>query len=139
MKRAITILLIVAAIGAGAGAYYVRHSGVEVNVNTTPISRGDIVDAVAATGALQAVISVAVGSQVSGNIVWLGADFNSIVHKNQVIAKIDPTLFEGQVAQSSANLADAKALLSKDQVTLQYQQLTNRRDQDLRQRGIISQ
>jgi HlyD family secretion protein len=139
MRRAITVLLIVAAIGAGAGAIYVRRGGAEVGVNTAPVSRGDVVDAVSATGALQAVISVAVGSQVSGNIVWLGADFNSIVKKGQVIAKIDPTLFQGQVAQTTANLANAKAQLGKDQVNLQFQQLTYKRDQDLRQRGIIAQ
>ena len=76
MKGAIIVLLIVAAIGAGVGAYYVTHTGTEPNVSTSAVSRGEIVDAVSATGALQAVISVAVGSQVSGNIVWLGADFN---------------------------------------------------------------
>jgi HlyD family secretion protein len=139
MRRAITVLLIVAAIGAGAGAIYIRRGSAEINVITAPVSRGDLVDAVAATGTLQAVISVTVGSQVSGNIVWLGADFNSIVKKDQVIAKIDPTLFQGQVAQTSANLANAKAQLGKDQVNLQYLQLTYKRDQDLRQRGIISQ
>src|SRR5215831_17731378 len=129
MKRGITVLLLIAAIGAGAGAYYVKHNTVEPTASTMPISRGDVTDAVAATGTLQAVISVAVGSQVSGNIVWLGADFNSIVHKGQVIAKIDPTLFEGQVAQTSATLANAKAMLAKDLVNLQFQQLTFKRDQ----------
>lgn len=139
MKRAITVLLLIAAIGAGGGAYYVRHSGPDVSVSTAQVTRGDIVDSVAATGALQAVISVTVGSQVSGNIAWLGADFNSIVHKDQVIAKIDPTLFEGQVLQTTANLANAKAQLGKDQVNLTYQKLTYQRNLDLRQRGIISQ
>src|SRR5262249_28647950 len=67
------------------------------------------------------------------------ADFNSIVHKGQVIAKIDPTLFEGQVAQTSATLANAKAMLAKDLVNLQFQQLTYKRDQDLQARGIIAQ
>src|SRR5579871_649028 len=139
MKRAIIVLLLVAAIGAGTGAYYIHRGGPEVQVSTATLTRGDIIDAVAATGTLQAVISVAVGSQVSGNIVWLGADFNSIVHKDQVIAKIDPTLFEGQVAQNTANLANQKAQLGKDQVTLAYQKVTLQRDQDLRTKGIISQ
>ncbi|HWW85281.1 MAG TPA: hypothetical protein VNZ26_16845, partial [Vicinamibacterales bacterium] len=67
MKRAITILLLIAAIGAGGGAYYVRHSGSEVGFATLPVTRGEIIDAVAATGTLQAVVSVTVGSQVSGN------------------------------------------------------------------------
>jgi HlyD family secretion protein len=139
MKRAIIVLLIIAAIGAGAGAYYVRHNGTEINVLTAPIARGDVIDAVASTGTLQAVISVTVGSRVSGNIEWLGADFNSIVKKGQVIARLDPTLFQAQVAQSAANLANVKAQLGKDQVNLTYQKLTAQRDQDLRQRGIITQ
>src|SRR5581483_5938175 len=139
MKRAIIVLLLVAAIGAGAGAYYLRRGGPEVQVQTATLSRGDIIDAVAATGTLQAVISVTVGSQVSGNIAWLGADFNSIVHKDQVIAKIDPTLFEGTVAQAKANLANNQSQLAKDQVSLAYLNVTLTRDKDLRTRGIISQ
>jgi HlyD family secretion protein len=81
MKRALIGLLIVAAVGAGAGAYYVRRGGSEIQITTAPITRGDIVDTVGATGTLQAVTTVQVGSQVSGNISWLGADFNSIVRK----------------------------------------------------------
>jgi HlyD family secretion protein len=139
MKRAIIILLFIAAIGAGAGAYYVTHTGTEINVLSTPITRGDVIDAVASTGTLQAVISVTVGSRVSGNIEWLGADFNSIVKKDQVIARLDPTLFQAQVAQATASLANNKAQLGKDEVNLAYQKLTLQRDQDLRQRGIITQ
>jgi len=140
MKKALLGLVIVAVAGGSAYAYYnYRKGGAKPTVSTAPVSRGDIVDTVAATGTLQAVISVSVGSQVSGNIVWLGADFNSIVHNDQVIAKIDPTLFQGQVAQNTATLANAKAQVGKDQVNLEYQQLTYKRNLDLRQKGIISQ
>src|SRR3989440_1526909 len=118
MKRAISVLLIIAAIGAGAGAYYIRRGGTEVQVNTAPITRGDIVDTVGATGTLQAVTTVQVGSQVSGNIQWLGADFNSIVKKGQVIARLDPSLFEAQVQQASANLNQTRANLTKAQSDL---------------------
>jgi HlyD family secretion protein len=113
MKRALIVLLIVAAIGAGAGAYYYRRSGPEVQVQTSPITRGDIVDSVGATGTLQAVTTVQVGSQVSGNIQWLGADFNSIVKKGQVIARLDPSLFEAQLQQANANLNQTRANLTK--------------------------
>ena len=71
MKRALIGLLIVLAIGAGAGAYYIRRSVPEIQVNTSPITRGDIVDTVGASGTLQAVTTVQVGSQVSGNIQYL--------------------------------------------------------------------
>ena len=119
MKRAIGVLLIVAAIGAGVGAYYFKRNGTEIQVNTAPISRGDIVDTVGATGTLQAVTTVQVGSQVSGNISWLGADFNSIVKKGQVIAKLDPSLFEAQLQQTTANLNQARANLAKAQSDLE--------------------
>jgi HlyD family secretion protein len=118
MKRALIGLLIVLAIGAGAGAYYIRRGGPEIAVTTAPISRGDIVDTVGATGTLQAVNTVQVGSQVSGNIEWLGADFNSIVKKGQVIARLDPSLIAAQLEQARANLAQARANLTKAQSDL---------------------
>ena len=118
MKRALIGLLIVGAIGAGAGAYYIRRGGPEVQVNTAPITRGDIIDSVGATGTLQAVTTVQVGSQVSGNISWLGADFNSIVKKGQVIARLDPSLFEAQLQQAKATLGQSQASLAKAQSDL---------------------
>jgi HlyD family secretion protein len=146
MKRAIIILVLLAVVGAGAGAYYISHNGQQISVQTAPISRGDIIDAVASTGTLQPVISVTVGSQVSGNIAWLGADFNSIVKKGQVIAKLDPTLFESQVAQakaqlsqSKASLEQAKAQLVKDTANASYQKVTYERNRDLQKQSLISQ
>src|SRR3954470_5725809 len=118
MKRAIIILLLIAAVGAGAGAYYMRRNSGEVQVNTLPVTRGEIIDTVGSTGTLQAVTTVQVGSQVSGNISWLGADFNSIVKKGQVIARLDPSLFEAQLQQTKANLSQAKANVSKAQSDL---------------------
>ncbi|MCU1386076.1 MAG: hypothetical protein JWL71_4773 [Acidobacteria bacterium] len=119
MKRAIIGLLIVLAIGAGAGAYYIRRGAPEIQVNTSPITRGDIVDTVGASGTLQAVTTVQVGSQVSGNISFLGADFNSIVKKGQVIARLDPSLFDAQLQQARANLQQTRANLEKAQSDLE--------------------
>jgi HlyD family secretion protein len=145
MKRAIIVLLIIAALGAGAGWYYMTHSGPQIAVATAPITRADVIDAVASTGTLTPVISVTVGSQVSGSIGWLGADFNSIVKKNQIIAKLDPTLFEAavaqakaQVAQSEANHSNTKAQLIKDQANLAYQTVTYKRDTELSKRNLIT-
>ncbi len=109
MKRAIIVLVIIAAIGGGAAAYYMRKGGPEVTVNTSPVTRGDIVDTVPSTGTLQAVTTVQVGSQVSGTIQEMHADFNSIVRKGQVIAKLDPSLLDAQLNQSKANLAQTRA------------------------------
>src|SRR6186997_2996463 len=119
MKRALIGLLIVAAVGAGVGAYYARRGGSEIQITTAPVTRGDITDTVGATGTLQAVTTVQVGSQVSGNISWLGADFNSIVKKGQVIARLDPSLFDAQLQQTRANLSQSKANLTKAQSDLE--------------------
>lgn len=76
---------------------------------TERVQQGDIQDVVQATGTINAVTTVQVGSQVSGTIQTLYADFNSHVKKGQVIAKIDPSLFHGAVLQAKADLADAQA------------------------------
>src|SRR5262245_37489831 len=119
MKRAITVVVLLAVVGAGVGAWYYRSGDTEVQVNTAPLTRGDIVDTVGATGTLQAVTTVQVGSQVSGNISWLGADFNSIVKKGQVIARLDASLFDAQLKQVQANLTQARANLSRAQSELE--------------------
>ena len=141
MKRALIVLLIVAAVGAGAGAYYIRRGGPEIQVNTAPITRGDIVDTVGATGTLQAVTTVQVGSQVSGNIQWLGADFNSIVKKGQVIARLDPSLFEAQLQQARANLTQTRANLTKAQSDLERTkvQLTDAQQKYARAKELAAQ
>ena len=146
MKRAVTVLVIIAAIGAGAGAYYIRRGAPDVQVQTSPISRGDIIDTVGATGTLQAVTTVQVGSQVSGNIAWLGADFNSIVRKGQVIARLDPSLFEAQLQQARANLSQTQANLTKAEsdleqrkVQLQDAQQKYTRAKELAARSLLPQ
>ena len=146
MKRVLIGLLIVAAIGAGAGAYYKFRNGQEVQVQTSPVTRGEIVDTVGASGTLQAVTTVQVGSQVSGNIQWLGADFNTIVKKGQVIARLDPSLFEAQLQQTNANLNQSRANLTKAQSELERTkvQLTDAqqkytRAKELSERSLLPQ
>jgi len=78
---------------------------------TAKVERGDIHDVVEATGTINAVITVQVGSQVSGVIAKLFVDFNSRVHKGDLIALIDPALFQGAVQQADADLNSAKANL----------------------------
>src|SRR5947209_989490 len=146
MKRALIGLLIVAAVGAGVGAYYIKRGGPEPQIVTSPITRGDIVDTVGATGTLQAVPTVQVGSQVSGNIAWLGADFNSIVRKGQVIARLDASLFEAQLQQARANLSQTQANLTKAEsdleqrkVQLQDAQQKYTRAKELAARSLLPQ
>ena len=89
---------------------------------TTPIARGNIVQHVTASGSLSAVVSVDVGSQVSGKIVALYVDFNSPVKKGQLVAEIDPTVYEAALRQAEGELASAQA-----DVTLKRQNLERKK------------
>ena len=118
MKKLIVILVVLAAVGVGAGAYYRSRTLPEPKVTTMPISRGDVVDAVAATGTLEAVETVDVGTQVSGTVQELYADFNSIVRKGQIIARLDPSLIQTQLEQQKANVTRSEADLERLKVAL---------------------
>src|SRR5229473_5114686 len=86
---------------------------------TAKVERGDIKDVVESTGTINAVITVQVGSQVSGTISKLNADFNSRVHKGDVVALIDPALFQGALLQATADLENAKANLAAARANLE--------------------
>ncbi|HXH37473.1 MAG TPA: efflux RND transporter periplasmic adaptor subunit [Thermoanaerobaculia bacterium] len=101
----IAVVLILALLAASA---LVRR-GDTTQYITAKVQEGEIRDAVEASGTVNAVINVQVGSQVSGTIAKLNADFNSRVHKDQIIAEIDPRLFDGALLQASADLQNAKA------------------------------
>jgi HlyD family secretion protein len=110
------------------------------------IERGDIDDVVEATGTINAVITVQVGSQVSGTIAKLNVDFNSRVHKGEVIALIDPALFQGALLQASADLENAKANLTaakanveKSQAALVQTKADYERAVRLTQENVMSQ
>jgi HlyD family secretion protein len=109
-KRILVIILLVAAVGIFA-AFNLRGKG-PVQYYTAPVETGEIKQVVEATGTINAVITVQVGSQVSGTISKLYVDFNSHVKKGQLIAQIDPPLFEGALSQSRADLENAKANLA---------------------------
>src|SRR5882672_587474 len=81
----------------------------QVHHFTAKVTRGDIHDVVEATGTINSVITVQVGSQVSGTIAKLNADFNSRVRKGDVVALIDPALFKGALLQTTADLKNAEA------------------------------
>ena len=137
MKKLIVIIVVLVGVGAGAGAYYIRKGGPEPQVTTLQISRGDIVDTVGATGTLEAVTTVQVGTQVSGTVQELYADFNSIVRKGQVIARLDPSLIQTQIEQQRANVARSQADLERLKVTLADTQQKLRRAEDLAKRQLI--
>jgi HlyD family secretion protein len=102
-------ILIGAAILAGLFAAFGLNRSAQAQHFTAKVERGDIHDVVDATGTINAVITVQVGSQVSGTIAKLNVDFNSRVHKGDIVALIDPALFQGALLQASADLDNAKA------------------------------
>ncbi len=100
-------------------AFIVRQcrTGGAANYQTATVTRGPITQAVTATGTLNPVVNVQVGSQVSGNIAKLFADFNSQVKAGEVVAQIDPAIFQATVTQAEGDLASAKAALELAKVT----------------------
>ncbi len=134
-------------VGAGVAAIALtvlfglrqRGRGGSVHFNTTPVQRGRIVARVTATGTLSALVTVQVGAQVSGRIQELKADFNSIVKKGQVIAKIDPQLFQAAVEQARANLLEAQGNLSKAKVQALDAQRQYTRTQSLKAKDLVAQ
>ncbi|HEX4406372.1 MAG TPA: efflux RND transporter periplasmic adaptor subunit, partial [Polyangia bacterium] len=107
-----TIVLVGAAVLAGGVWAWRRANTVPpVTFRLARVDRGSVEATVTATGAINAVVTVQVGSLVSGTISKLGADFNSAVTENQIIAQIDPTRFKAAVAQADAALKSAEAAL----------------------------
>jgi HlyD family secretion protein len=138
MKKLIpwaTLLLLVAA-GLGYWRYRVTHRAPEVQYKTAPLERRLITGRVTASGTLSAIVTVQVGTQVSGRIQKLYADFNSQVTKGQLVAKIDPQLFEATVQQAQANHLSAQAGVATAEATARnadktYARVKALRDQDL--------
>ena len=132
------ILWIVAVGALVAGGFYVTRTPEGPGLTTQTIGRGDIVDAVGATGTIEAVTTVQVGTQVSGTIQALYADFNATVHKGQVIARLDESLFATQVEQARASLIRAEA--DRDRLQLSAEDARRKLDQARRLAagGLIS-
>lgn len=109
-------------IAAAAGSYSLMRGRNTEHYRTAAISRGDLLQTVSATGNPNAVVTVQVGTQVSGNIQSLYADFNSKVTKGQLIARIDPTMFEARVQQAQATLEASKVAVVNAQAQIQARQ-----------------
>lgn len=120
MKRLISIAVVAAVLGVGIwGYFYAQARGNAPKYRTAPVERGPITAAISATGNLNAVTTVQVGSQVSGQIKELLVDFNSPVKKGQVIARIDPQIFEAQVNQVTAEVETARAAVLNQTATVE--------------------
>jgi len=140
--RLTKLLLVAAPIAAGAVAASFLLTPEEANVptySTASVKRGEIVATVSTTGALSPLIEGLVGSQVSGTIKSLAADFNSPVRAGEVIAQIDPALFEARVAEAQANLQRARAERDKAQVAVAEAKRQLQRLNDLKSRRLVSE
>jgi HlyD family secretion protein len=139
MKRVIAAVLVIAALCVGGYFYFAGENGKAPPYRTAKVEKGTISDLVSATGNINAVTTVQVGSQVSGTIRKINADFNSRVRKGEVIAQIDPQLFEASVVQARGNVANATAVLSKARIVTADALRTLRRNQELINDGYIAQ
>ena len=140
MKKLFTFLIVIVAAGGAAYYYYAYGKKVEPpQVTQVAISQGDIVEIVQATGTLEPERRVDVGSQVSGTVAEMFVDFNSIVHKGDVMAKIDPTLLQVQVDIQKANIARQEGDITNQEVQLEDSQRNLKRTQQLAEAGLANQ
>jgi len=138
MRRLLVGTLLIITVGVGLRAYY-NHDIEPPTITTGRVVKGDIVETVTATGTLQAVTTVLVGTQVSGTVAWLGADFNSLVHKGEVIARLDPALLDAEIQQSEASVAKASADVDNARVQITDADQKYARASSLAARQLIPQ
>jgi HlyD family secretion protein len=137
-KKAIIISVIVIAIIAAGLFFYLKGNGKNTAYKTEKVSRGEINALVTATGTVNAVTTVSVGTQVSGTIMRLMVDYNSPVKKGQLLAQIDPANVQAQVDQADANLWSAKANMEKAAVATLDAQRTLQRNKELFAQNFIA-
>ena len=138
MKK-IVIGIVLAVVVAFAGYMYFKKDDGVSPYRTAKVEKGEIVDAIASTGNINAVTTVSVGSQVSGTIQQIFVDFNAHVRKGQVIALIDPRLLEAALVQARGSVGNAKANLERAQVGVIDTERTNRRNRELIKDGFVAQ
>jgi HlyD family secretion protein len=140
MKRLLWVFAMVAVVAA-AGIYYVRVdvAAAPTELTLASVTRGDVVATVDATGTLQPVDTVDVGTQVSGTIASLGTDFNALVKRGQVIATLDPALFQTQVDQAAATTIRLRSDVEQAEVQLEDALLKLKRAEQLAAAQLLAQ
>ena len=142
LRKLVSALLTLSLLGGAGWFVYDRYFVVEapkVEYKTQPVARGRVTSTVTASGTLSPLKTVEVGSQVSGRIVELLADFNTQVKKGDVIARIDPSLLESDKSRSKANLQSARANLTKAIADRDNAKLIYERTKKLAQDGVAAQ
>lgn len=137
IRRGLMVGGVVAATVSAAAYYHAQGRAEAPAYVTQPVVRGDVVDTVEASGTLGAVTTVQVGTQVSGTIASLHADFNSRVRKGHVIARLDPSLLEAQVEQAEATVVRLQAEVERSRVALDDARVTLRRGRELLAAGLV--
>ncbi len=137
MKK-ISVAIVILILAGSAAFIGLKDNKKEPKFRTEEVTRGDIEASVSATGTVNAVTTVLVGTQVSGTVKEIYADFNSPVKKGQLIARIDPASFEAQADQAMANLLLAKANLQKAEASLVDAQRTMNRNRELYSKNLIA-
>ncbi len=137
-NKKLLIILAIAVMAVLAGIIIVFSGSKKIKFKTAKIQKGEITQTVRATGNVNPVTTIIVGTRVSGTIVALYADYNSRIKKGQLIAQIDPTPFENELKHSEAELLNAKATLFKAEVTLKDAERTLKRKQELFKRDLIA-
>jgi len=133
------VIAILVLAGTGYGFWRWGNSPKESSYVTVPVQRGNVTQVVSSTGTLQAVVTVLVGSQVSGTIDKLFADFNSKVKAGQVVAQLNQDKFKAAVDQARANLLAAQSNFEKAKVSVGDALRTLERNRELRKRDIMAQ
>jgi HlyD family secretion protein len=137
------ILILGAVVALSIGIYFLlgntRTDDPEIRYITVPVEKGTLKAEINSTGTIKPRVEVQVGSQVSGTIKKLYADFESVVKEGQLIALIDPDTYKAKVGQAKANLLSAKANVAKAEVTLTDQIRTLRRKEELVKTSAVSQ
>ena len=139
MKKTLTLLVSVLVLAAAGYYGYLWYQGPAQSLQlvTATVTRGDVVESIDATGRLEAVTTVLVGSQVSGNVSALYADFNSRVRAGQVVARLEPSLFETQIEQSRANLIRVEAEVERSRVQFEDAEIKLARARDLTAKQLV--
>jgi HlyD family secretion protein len=138
-KVVFTVIALLLIGGAGFAYWRLGNSTKESPYLTVMVSRGNVRQVVSSTGTLQAVVTVIVGSQVSGTIAKLSADFNTKVTKGQVVAELDQSKFAARVEETRANLLAAQASLAKSKVAVEDAARTLARTKELMKRELVPQ
>lgn len=134
----IAVVAVLVAVGYAGWRYQKAHAAPEIAWKASPIEKRKISAKVAASGTLQATVTVQIGAQVSGRIQILNADFNTTVKKGQLLAKLDPQLFQAAVEQSKANYLSAKAGVAKAEAQQKDAELVLARTKALSDQALAS-